>query len=168
MRQYASLKTRNKLFMKHSYLIALLCTLSLTLYAQNPPYLISPTHAIIQNQDWQLSSSSGNIASGQITGINFQLVHIIHGIDATATASGQTLKTSNISVFPNPFINQLHIQAGSIEIDRVVLFNSIGKKVYDQKWNSNTIQLAFLPDGLYLLKLFDDNLRIIGSFTVIK
>lgn len=80
-------------------------------------------------------------------------------VKCKATSTQFVNHSSNFSVFPNPFNDQIHISGIELDNDNYFLsmLNSIGQIVLQKeiKIDSNTIDhdlnLGYLPDGIYLL-----------------
>ena len=88
----------------------------------------------------------------------------------TASASGATLKVENIlqsksdiSVYPNPTANRIHIQGDNILLAEI--FDLGGRKVKDT--NQNQIDLSDMGTGSFILKVTTDNDKT-KSFKIIK
>lgn len=75
--------------------------------------------------------------SGQSTGLN-------------------SIQKSNISLFPNPIINTLYIQAG-IDINEFKLYSIQGKLIESGNIESNQKDLSHLQSGVYVLNLKINN-----------
>ena len=88
----------------------------------------------------------------------------------TASASGATLKVENIlqsksdiSVYPNPTANRIHIQGDNILLAEI--FDLGGRKVKDT--NQNQIDLSDVGSGSFILKITTVNNET-KSFKIIK
>ncbi|MEO9569975.1 MAG: S8 family serine peptidase [Polaribacter sp.] len=67
---------------------------------------------------------------------------------------------SEISVFPNPIEDSFTIDLKSIYFENlsIKIFNILGEEVLEKEnLNSKTIDISFLENGIYILKLFNDN-----------
>ncbi|MCW5907569.1 MAG: T9SS type A sorting domain-containing protein [Chitinophagales bacterium] len=63
-----------------------------------------------------------------------------------------------VSLFPNPFSNQLTFSVADNEQTTVLLYNFLGKQVLQQTFtNSTTINTAHLADGIYFYELRNNN-----------
>ena len=88
----------------------------------------------------------------------------------TASASGATLTVENIlqsqsdiSLYPNPTANRIHIQGDNILLAEI--FDLRGRKVKDT--NQNQIDLSDVGSGSFILKVTTDNNNT-KSFKIIK
>jgi hypothetical protein len=129
----------------------------------DPNYVLS----ILPNVDLHLQSSSpainaGNpsyIAAISETDIDNQLRISQTVIDKGADETGsiftalEKISTSEMHVYPNPFQNQLYLDAELINYD-LLIYDALGKQVYSQyNLNKRTIDLSFLNPGVYCLCL---------------
>ena len=133
------------------------------------PYTINPYAGDLQNSNTTLVSSSGNIIAGELTGTNLRLVHILFSFkDTPITGWDNLIVNSEINVYPNPFKADLFIDTGTIVPDHLIIYNSMGVKVYDMAYTSPDIQLTEFKSGVYLLKILNKSKRVVGSFKIIK
>ncbi|WP_196894967.1 T9SS type A sorting domain-containing protein [Aureivirga marina] len=58
------------------------------------------------------------------------------------------------SIYPNPTKDILNIEA-SFEVEKIIVFNTLGKKQPIDIINSNQISTASLPKGIYILQIID-------------
>jgi len=56
----------------------------------------------------------------------------------------------DIQIFPNPFINEISIET-DFEMESIVIFNSIGKAVFNKKENLNNLKLENIVSGFYYI-----------------
>jgi len=80
------------------------------------------------------------------------------GIDSVVidlgTLSISDVRNQNTLIYPNPFIGILNIDNKLNTIDKIEIYNSEGKELRSEFiQNSNTIDLNFLPNGIYICKL---------------
>lgn len=73
--------------------------------------------------------------------------------DARA-ASLSTIKnlSTDFSVFPNPILNEITINSEE-KIDRIIIFDSSGKKVFNLKFPKKKIDISILSKGIYFIKI---------------
>jgi hypothetical protein len=70
-----------------------------------------------------------------------------------------TITEDNISIYPNPFADVLHIGISLVESDvSLQIYDILGVKVFTQlhlqsDYNTFRLDLSGLPDGLYILKI---------------
>lgn len=60
---------------------------------------------------------------------------------------------NNIKIFPNPSKNIVQIKSNS-KIDKITLFDSLGKTILIQTQNNNEVNVEKLSKGLYLIEFF--------------
>jgi hypothetical protein len=75
-----------------------------------------------------------------------------------------------VKFYPNPCSGKLIIDPGNMQANsfKISIINAFGKEVYNQKdiKGYSIIDLDFLPDGFYILKLFFDDEHIINQLLV--
>ena len=66
---------------------------------------------------------------------------------------------NKISFFPVPFKELLNIKSGQDPIEKVIIYNITGKKVFEKKLNKPLLKLnlnlSFLDNGLYIVKTYN-------------
>ena len=68
----------------------------------------------------------------------------------------------DLSVYPNPVIEQFTIQDNSDVVSDVAVFNLIGKKVKSFEHSKGAFHyVGDLPKGVYLVRLIDKNGRVL-------
>jgi hypothetical protein len=68
---------------------------------------------------------------------------------------GENDSIKPFTVFPNPVNDVLYLETKNEPIDRVVIFDLVGKKITDtQGRNINEINVTHLRNGMYLLQVF--------------
>ncbi len=78
----------------------------------------------------------------------------------------KNIVTNNIKIHPNPVTNILNIETlDNTVIKFITIFDMNGKLLYSDKLESNMINLSFLKQGFYTLKLDNDNAK---TFKIIK
>lgn len=80
------------------------------------------------------------------------------GVNGPATAA-------EVNIYPNPTASTLFIDASTPV--NIVIMTVDGKIVIDQK-NTKSVNIAQLPDGLYLIKVYDQNSALIKTAKVSK
>ena len=58
-------------------------------------------------------------------------------------------------IYPNPAQDEFHITENLSEDAQITIFDLQGKTMLTQQVVNNTIDISFLPEGLYIVKLFD-------------
>ena len=69
----------------------------------------------------------------------------------------EEVAAEKITVYPNPFTNQITVKLSSLENAKVEIYNLIGEKVYDSPFSHEVLQLNGLASGAYLLKTIQKN-----------
>ena len=69
-----------------------------------------------------------------------------------------------LKIFPNPNRGEFTLTAeNELNNVNVVIFNSIGQTIFNQKFeslNKQTIRLSDVPTGLYYIQITDNNLKL--------
>lgn len=91
---------------------------------------------------------------------------IITGTNTSAT--GKLIDSNKVSVYPNPFQSDIHVQFFGQDII-CKIFDFSGKIVFEGKINHNkSIGLKGLPNGMYTLKCFDGKGNLMASRKLLK
>jgi len=91
-------------------------------------------------------------------------------VNDTFESGGATLSNKDfelitgLSLYPNPVSNILNIDS-QIEIERVVIFNLLGKQVLETS-RTKQIDMSALATGMYLLNVYSENGRAIKKIIV--
>jgi endoglucanase len=70
-------------------------------------------------------------------------------------------------VTPNPTIETITMQS-ELEIDTVEIIDLTGQHILSKKNTNNQISVTDLPSGLYILKAFDKQSKVIGFKKIVK
>ena len=100
-----------------------------------------------------LNPHSGN---NHCTDIDTIVVEIISGI------GNQNMK-DDIQIYPNPARDEFYISSENQILERVVVYNSIGKIIISEKINSNihSIDISKFSNGIYFVRLISKTGEII-------
>lgn len=79
------------------------------------------------------------------------------------TTSIHEATLNNVNIYPNPATDILQIKS-DIKITAVEIFNLSGLKLVSVIPSNNTLSINHLSDGIYIVKIMDDN----GNFTMRK
>lgn len=74
---------------------------------------------------------------------------------------------NTIRVFPNPTTEILNIEKYNSSIWKIEIYNILGNKVFECEYK-NKINVSKLTNGLYFLRLIDDNGSIVHLEKIIK
>ena len=66
---------------------------------------------------------------------------------------------NNIKVFPNPSSSIFKIVSDT-NIDKITIFDTLGKEILTQTQNNNEINIEKLSKGIYLIEIFSENEKI--------
>lgn len=82
-------------------------------------------------------------------------------LDTTATAGIQALVDNKyqVTIYPNPSANIIHIQINENENASIELYNTLGQKIYIQKLQAHETELNIddLTSGIYTAQIIKDN-----------
>jgi len=78
------------------------------------------------------------------------------------TGTENLIPENKIRIFPNPAKDLLHLAFGAPGIFNVSIYNNIGTLVFQKQLTNelNTIDLHFLPQGIYMIKISGVNLAL--------
>ena len=74
-------------------------------------------------------------------------------------------------IFPNPAKDEFTIQLNSVNKASIIIYNMLGKVIYEDTMNSDRINIknnGRFNSGLYLIKVIDENQRVFHSKLMIK
>ncbi|OQA07232.1 MAG: hypothetical protein BWY67_01777 [Bacteroidetes bacterium ADurb.Bin397] len=153
-----------------------------------PPYYLNQLYEYnISNDQWTIKSSLPS--AGRIAGAGFSIGN--YGYVATgytnfsvvqsdlwqyAPSVGTGLTTVNpvqISVYPNPVTESLHLDKIGTEVQELRIYHSSGKMVSkimlsETERNNYSLQVNHLPAGSYLIEYIQNDNKIIGTSKFIK
>jgi hypothetical protein len=108
--------------------------------------------------DWDFSSNvARNFPTSEVTGnslseFNGLTLGEVNVDFDTSTASVDEVFSSEISIYPNPASQFINIESNS-KINKVEVFNLLGKRVLSTLNFKNNLDISSLSKGMYMLKL---------------
>lgn len=97
---------------------------------------------------------------GTLTGGPQNYSLIISGFDAI-TLSNKTFTLENIKVYPNPANDVLNFEtADGITLDKVEVFDTIGKRVLSTTVVNSSIDISQLNSGIYFVKIYSGDQQL--------
>jgi hypothetical protein len=81
-------------------------------------------------------------------------------------SSTEVNKKSSLKLFPNPSKDHFYL-SGEIEGSKLIIVNHLGKKVIEEQWSNDRVDIEILPPGLYFVQVVKDN-RMIDVLKLIK
>lgn len=114
--------------------------------------------------DWKFSGTatrsfpSAELAGKTLSSFNGLTLGEVNIDFANNTASINDVFASKTNIFPNPASNFVKISS-NLSIDKVEVYNVLGKKVLNTTKFSGNLDITNLSKGLYLLKLTSGNLK---------
>ena len=123
----------------------------------------------LQSSDGSWTSYTPSSVDNENNAISYDFTSAVSFKSITASSSSATLTITdddlldNIRVFPNPTMDYINIL--SPDTYNAEIFNATGQKLMST--NKNKIDIRFISNGNYFLKLKDSNNNI-KTFTIIK
>ena len=123
-------------------------------------------------QNWQTVSQTVNVNAGtynfgiyiQNTGVNINWIRITKSASTLAAKSASTDKIENLTVYPNPTEDELFFSAEISGANISIINSQDGATVSSQKANSNSINVAGLKSGIYLILVEKDGVKTVRRF----
>lgn len=120
----------------------------------------------------QKTTDNGYVVAGNTSSIDGNITgnHGRYDLWVVKLAADPSLDTnifvqSNFSIYPNPVKDILTIiNSSNISFDRMTITDLVGKKIIEQNGNSNQINVAQLPQGIYLLQITSNGKKSINKF----
>ena len=72
-------------------------------------------------------------------------------------------ENNELQIYPNPTKNIIHIK-NNTEIEKIKIFDSVGKEVLTQTQNKNEINVENLSKGIYLIEIHSENEKVYRKF----
>ena len=119
---------------------------------------VSPSDGLIFNFDIMVNDNDGDETSQSYWSADMHLWNYPWNgtqgaieLGATLGTSVKDVKTDRVNVYPNPVMDRLVIRG---DVDNVVIYDLTGRGVLSAKMsgNKNTLSLAHLQQGVYILK----------------
>lgn len=117
-----------------------------------------PISSIEVEYRWFAKGEKGPVlqASGLLLAGNEVISNVRYqGVAQSSSVEHGTSLSSNLSVFPNPVVNILQVEAGGEEVTRILIFDAMGKKVYEDNTSSmgKTVDMQPMPSGNYFMQV---------------
>lgn len=105
----------------------------------------------------ELTSDEKIIVGGSFTSYNGIGRNRVARLNNDGSLADNTFSENAISVYPNPFKNNLYINNPNSSIEKYELYNLLGNKVQEDVIQSNEIKTGNLAKGIYFLKLYTND-----------
>lgn len=123
-------------------------------------------------QNWQTITQTVNVNAGtynfgiyvQNTGFNLNWFRITKSGSALAAKSAATDKIESLNVYPNPTESTVFFTAEVSGANVSVINSQDGATVSTQKVNNNSIDVAGLKSGIYLILVEKDGIKTVRRF----
>jgi hypothetical protein len=70
----------------------------------------------------------------------------------------------NVKIYPNPTSAIINLEFFDITIDKIVIYDVLGKAMIEQTHNTNQVNVENLAAGIYIVKAFADNEMLKAKF----
>jgi len=110
------------------------------------------------------SSAPGDYAITVSGGVdnNYSFTYVGATLTVTSTVGIAQNSIVKINVYPNPFVNELFIEAENLPANAVAnLYDLNGRKLMNIKLDGQAISLAHLTSGVYLLQVEGKSFRVV-------
>ena len=98
----------------------------------------------------------GYTISGVDSG-NYNLTQPILSANITDVLGLDDISLINLmKIYPNPVVNALYIEANSIQLEQVIVYDALGKIIINNKLNLDRINTSALKPSVYFLKIKTD------------
>jgi hypothetical protein len=123
-------------------------------------------------QNWQTVSQTVNVNAGtynfgiyiQNSGVNLNWIRITKSGSALAAKLAPLEKIENLTVYPNPTEDTLFFTPEVSGANVRVINSQDGATVSQQKANNNSIDVAGLKSGIYLISVEKDGIKTVRRF----
>ncbi|WP_395066561.1 T9SS type A sorting domain-containing protein [Flavobacterium sp.] len=128
-----------------------------TIYSGTDPYIINglpPTYgcyAFFVRSVCSTTDVSPWVAVGSL-GCSSDVYNYL----ATLSTDTHNLESNVIQVYPNPSKNVVQIKSNS-KIEKITIFDSLGKVILIQTENNNEIDIENLSKGIYIIEVYTEN-----------
>ena len=133
--------------------------------------VIAAAGTVSQQPNYSVAWTLGETLTATITNSSSTLTQGFHQVDGTIIGIQTPNETIGISIFPNPFNNQLNIQLSeNFNRDYQYSLSTISGNVIFNKTalisSQTELNLVDLPPGVYLLSI--TNLQSLNTYRIIK
>jgi GH18 family chitinase len=123
-------------------------------------------------QNWQTITQTVNVNAGtynfgiyiQSSGVNLNWFRITKSGSALAAKSAPTNKIESLTIYPNPTEETLFFSAEVTGANVSVIDSQSGAAVSQQTANNNSIDVAGLKSGIYLILVEKDGIKTVRRF----
>jgi len=89
--------------------------------------------------------------------MKYHTAYILTDDMVACSLSSESFVQNNIKIYPNPVTETLYFDLKSnISVEKVIIFDNLGRKVFEQNNVSDNILVSDLQKGNYILKIFSD------------
>jgi len=155
------------LFLLGIRVLLLLILISKVGYGQKvSSQVIDSFGASISVEGLTFDTTVGELATTTIAGNGYTITQgFLQPIDLKTPCGDVVLKA-----FPNPVTLGMKIYADGCDLDVALIktYDLFGKLVYEQRLSNNQIEFSSIGVGVYLVRAYDQNDRVVGVVKIIK
>lgn len=121
------------------------------------------------NVSFSVGQPVAGYASDANSSVNIGVQQVYENIIASSN-DYQSSKFS-LSVYPNPFTDIIDVTVSEIDAPtKVLIFDTKGVLVGNYELSSSplTLNLSFLPEGVYYLALVDKDMKLLSNVKIVK
>ncbi len=102
-----------------------------------------------------IGDNSANSEAKDLAGNNriFDSIIDIGAYESQTTLSNPSFDINAMTVYPIPTRQFIYIESDALPIDRIAVYNLLGKEVFQSK-QTDRVDVSYLESGMYLLKLY--------------
>ena len=95
---------------------------------------------------------------------NWSLTTLIDSLNFIMVGIKELEEISGVSVFPNPFSNEINVMLKTIDKVQLVLYNNVGQRFLDKQIKqSEVIDTKFLTPGVYIMVIYSDKQKLYAT-----
>jgi len=133
------------------------------------PNVLNTSGNTVTAKNVQLSWSIGEIAISTLSAAGNIVTEGFLQPDMASNSAIQEIIIDNIiSCFPNPVHNELYIRQSADVIGIVSVYNTIGDRVYQQKFTDGIIDMSLFRAGVYFINITNRDGGEVHTFKIVK
>ncbi|MBV7270717.1 T9SS type A sorting domain-containing protein, partial [Winogradskyella luteola] len=121
--------------------------------------------------DWSVDTGTDSPSSGSLgafmNGVSYEVVCTVTDISNNTSVDTSTNEitidnslglndpslSASLKLYPNPVQNILHVNANSMDIDQILVYDVLGKSMESVRLENETLDFSNLQAGIYVLKV---------------
>lgn len=130
-------------------------------FGDGSPHAFSaaPTHTYLNDGNYIVTLRT---TSGCGSFVDSMAAHVL-GINALQ------VDPEEVYVYPNPTKNKTTIVAKDLKMEKIVIYNTLGQKVYEKaadSWNKHELNMDQMASGLYSISIFTDQGMVLRKLSI--